>query len=150
MTKWLWRTFDELTTSELYDILALRQEVFVVEQKCLYLDLDYQDQKALHLLGLNNNKLVAYLRLFPKGTVYSDAICFGRVLTRQSERGKSLAKAAMEQLFSYLSEKESTDAIVISAQLYLKDFYARYGFKQVGQPYDEDGIPHVKMTTKKD
>jgi len=77
MTTWQWRSFQELTTQELYSILALRQEIFVLEQKCLYQDIDYHDQQAVHLLGLVNNKLIAYLRLFPQGTFYPDAVCFG-------------------------------------------------------------------------
>ncbi len=148
MTTWHWRTFEELTTQELYDILALRQEVFALEQKCLYQDLDYQDQKCHHLLGIKNHKLVAYLRLFPQHTLYPDAISFGRVLTAPSTRGQGYAKDAMHQVIQYvdsvLRHSKSVPAI-ISAQLYLKDFYAKYGLKAVGEPYDEDGIPHIKM-----
>lgn len=144
MTTWHWKKFQELTTEELYDILALRQEVFVLEQKCLYPDIDHQDQRAVHLLGIDNGKLVAYLRLFPSGTFFPDAVSFGRVVTRGSERGKGLAKEAMNQVETYL--KNNTAPVIISAQVYLKPFYATYGYRAVGEPYDEDGIPHIKMT----
>lgn len=142
---WTWKTFQELSTNELYDILALRQEVFVLEQKCLYQDLDYQDQNSLHLLGKKNQKLVAYLRLFPKGTLYPDAISFGRVLTAPSTRGQGLAKESMKQVVKLLQDSKNASPVIISAQLYLKDFYSNYGLHPVGEPYDEDGIPHIKM-----
>lgn len=145
MISWHWRTFEQLTTQELYDLLALRQEVFAIEQNCLYQDLDYRDQKALHLFGIKNNKMIAYLRLFPKGVLYPDALSFGRVLTASTERKKGLAKEAMNQVIKFLQKEGNAYPVVISAQLYLKDFYSKYGLKAVGETYDEDGIPHIKM-----
>lgn len=146
-TTWLWRQFDALTNQQLYELLALRQEVFGIEQKCLYQDLDFKDQQAHHLLGYNNERLVAYLRLFPRNTLYTDAISFGRVLTASSERGKGLAKEAMKQTLNYLKEKNWHDRVEISAQLYLKKFYEDHGLSANGDPYDEDGILHIHMTS---
>lgn len=145
MTTWHWKTFGELTTQELYDIMHLRQEVFALEQNCLYQDLDYRDQAAMHLFGVKNNKMVAYLRLFPKGILFPDAISFGRVLTVSSERNKGLAKEAMNQVINFLNRQFNDDPIIISAQLYLKEFYSKYGLKPVGEAYNEDGIPHIEM-----
>jgi ElaA protein len=142
---WKWRTFQELTTQELYNILALRQEVFVVEQKCFYQDIDNQDQQAVHLLGMKNHNLAAYLRLFPIGTLYTDALSFGRVVVKQSERSQGLASEAMNQVELFLKKSKNTAPVIISAQMYLKEFYASYGYQTTGTPYDEDGIPHIKM-----
>jgi len=146
MITWLWRSFDEMSNREIYDVLALRQKVFIIEQNCFYQDIDHQDQFAKHLLGYKNNKLIAYLRLFPQDARYSDALCFGRFLIAKEERGNGLAKQAMQQLIDYVKKNSPISLITISAQLYLKDFYALYGLKMVGEPYDEDGVPHVKMS----
>lgn len=145
MILWHWRSFEELTTHELYDILALRQDVFVIEQQCKDQDLDHRDQKALHLLGIQNNKLVAYLRLFPTGVLYPDAATFGRVLTAESARGQGIGKEAIQQVFLYLEKLGNTAPIIISAQLYLQKFYESFGFQVISDPYDEAGIPHIKM-----
>jgi ElaA protein len=145
MLTWRWLKFNELTTTQLYDILALRQEVFVVEQHCPYNDIDYHDQDALHLLGTSNGNLVAYLRLLPMGLPYPNAISFGRVLTSKAMRKQSLGKALMQETLHYLQKTKSAKPIIISAQLYLRKFYERYGFTAIDQEYDEDGIPHIKM-----
>ena len=148
MLTWKWHTFQELPASILYDILALRQEVFVIEQKCPYPDIDYQDQQALHLLGMKNHRLVAYLRFFPLGTLYPDALSFGRVLVKETERGQGVAKNLMNQVELYLKEIKNTAPIIISAQVYLQKFYSDYGYQAVGAPFDEDEIPHIKMIHK--
>lgn len=145
MIAWHWRTFETLTLEELYAILGLRQDVFILEQQCLYQDIDQKDQKALHLLGLANGKLVVYLRMFPKGTFYPDAVSFGRFIIAKAERSKGLAKEAMKRLMAYLNDCNNKDPLIISAQTYLQQFYRGFGFIEVGSPYDEDGIPHIKM-----
>jgi ElaA protein len=122
MINWQWRTFQELALEELYEVLRLRQDVFILEQKCLYQDIDQLDQQALHLLGLENGKLIVYLRMFPKGTLYPDAISFGRLLIAKMERNKGLAKDAMTLLMAYLNDCNNKDPLIISAQTYLQQF----------------------------
>lgn len=138
------KTFKELSTEELYAILQLRSEVFVVEQDCVYQDIDYKDQKALHVLGLKKNKLVAYTRLFKPKDYFKEA-SIGRVVVAKKERhhkyGYEIMKASIEAIKNRFNEH----SIRISAQCYLKSFYANLGFNAVGEEYLEDGIPHVNM-----
>lgn len=145
MLTWTWNTFDELTPRALYDILALRMEVFMLEQKCLYPELDYNDQDALHLLGTKNGKLVAYLRLLPKDYAYPGAVSFGRVVSSPSVRGEGIGKKLMLQVLAYLEQQNNTVPIIIYAQLYLQRFYESFGFKIQGESYLEDDIPHIQM-----
>lgn len=145
MLTWKWRTFDELSTSELYNVLALREEVFILEQKCVYTDLDYNDQKAIHLLGYKNNKLAAYLRLFLPGTKYPDKISFGRVLTSSYARGEGAGKALIDETLLYLKKNKIRTPIIISAQQYLEKFYQSYGFETISEPYDDAGVMHIDM-----
>jgi ElaA protein len=145
MLTWQWRSFSELKNNELYDLLSLRQTIFIIEQQCIYNDLDYLDQKALHLLGYKENQLVAYLRLFPKDIPYANSLSFGRVLTAKSARGQSIGKEMIIETLRYLKQQNNITPITISAQLYLKKFYESFGFKTISEPYDEDGIPHIKM-----
>ncbi len=142
---WNWRAFDALIAQEVYDILALRQSIFIIEQQCIYPDIDYKDKQSLHLLGKINNKLCAYLRLLPVNISYPNAISIGRVATATDMRGKGLGREAIKQTFHYLKNKNNTTPLIISAQLYLKAFYASFGFQAVGDVYDEDGIPHIEM-----
>lgn len=141
---WKVSRFDELTRDELYEILHLRCKIFVVEQDAPYLDMDYKDQKALHLQGYVDGRLVAYCRLFSAGG-YFDQACIGRVIVAQEYRkygfGHELMKRAVEIEESLLGEKK----ITISAQLYLKKFYESHGFKQTSEMYLEDGLPHIQM-----
>ncbi|WBX71223.1 GNAT family N-acetyltransferase [Tenacibaculum retecalamus] len=138
------KKFQELTTSELYEILQLRSEVFVVEQDCVYQDIDFKDQKALHVLGLKDDKIIAYTRLFDSKQ-YFDTPSIGRVIVKDTERkfgyGHDLIKASIQAIFNNYEER----IITISAQTYLQKFYESHGFKQVGEGYLEDGIPHIKM-----
>ncbi|MBE7629317.1 GNAT family N-acetyltransferase [Tenacibaculum piscium] len=138
------KKFTELTTSELYEILQLRSEVFVVEQNCVYQDIDGKDQKALHVLGIKQGKIIAYTRLFTSGE-YFETPSIGRVLVKENQRkfgyGHHLIKASVHAIFDYYNENK----ITISAQKYLIKFYESHGFKKVGKEYLEDGIPHVKM-----
>ncbi|WP_233897594.1 GNAT family N-acetyltransferase [Tenacibaculum piscium] len=138
------KKFTELTTSELYEILQLRSEVFVVEQNCVYQDIDGKDQKALHILGIKQGKIIAYTRLFNSGE-YFETPSIGRVLVKENQRkfgyGHHLIKASVYAIFDYYNENK----ITISAQKYLIKFYESHGFKKIGKEYLEDGIPHVKM-----
>lgn len=136
--------FNELTTEALYDLLQLRSEIFVVEQDCVYQDLDGKDQKALHVLGYEHNQIVAYTRLFKSGDYFEEA-SIGRVVVSKDKRylnyGIEIMKASIATIESEFQEKN----IKISAQSYLKRFYEKFGFQQVGEAYLEDGIPHMAM-----
>jgi len=136
--------FYELTIDELYALLQLRSEVFVVEQDCVYQDIDYKDQKALHILGYKDEKLVAYTRLF-KGGDYFEYASIGRVVVREAVRkfgyGHDIIRASISAIFEEYGETK----IKISAQTYLKNFYETHGFYQIGEGYLEDGIPHIAM-----
>jgi ElaA protein len=136
--------FSELNTTELYEILQLRSEVFVVEQDCIYQDIDFKDQKSLHIIGYKNNKIVAYTRIFKPGDYFENA-SIGRVLVVASERkygfGHDLIKASITAINTHFKVTE----ITISAQKYLKNFYESHNFVQVGEEYLEDGIPHIRM-----
>ncbi|OSY89018.1 GNAT family acetyltransferase [Tenacibaculum holothuriorum] len=138
------KTFQELTTSELYEILQLRSEVFVVEQDCVYQDIDGKDQKALHVIGNKEGKIVAYTRLFNSGD-YFETPSIGRVVVKDTERkfgyGHDLIKASINAIV----DNYKTSKITISAQVYLKKFYKSHGFIKIGEEYLEDGIPHIKM-----
>ncbi len=138
------KQFEEIEALELYKILRLRAEVFVVEQDCVYQDIDNKDQKALHVIGYKNDQIVAYTRLF-KGGDYFENASIGRVVVSQKERqfgyGHDLIKASIEAIEKHFKTTE----IKISAQTYLKKFYENHGFSQIGEEYLEDGIPHIAM-----
>lgn len=144
MIQFKWCYFSNLSLSQLYDILALRAEVFVVEQQCVYQDLDYGDQKAIHLLGYENNDLVAYLRLFPESKEYA-YLKFGRVVTSPSKRSNGYGKLLMRELINFCEQTFPQTEIRCSAQYYLKKFYETFGFQAHGEIYDEDGIEHIEM-----
>lgn len=138
------KTFTQLTTDELYAILQLRSEVFVVEQNCVYQDIDYKDQKALHILGLKNKDLVAYTRIFKSGD-YLDKASIGRVIVRENERKFKYGYEIMQASIKSIKDYYSATTIKISAQVYLKKFYNNLGFTESGEEYLEDGIPHIGM-----
>ncbi|CAM1369376.1 Protein ElaA [Tenacibaculum sediminilitoris] len=142
--KFIVKKFQELTTSELYKLLQLRSEVFVVEQDCVYQDIDGKDQKALHVIGEKEGEIIAYTRLFNSGE-YFDTPSIGRVVVRYDERkygyGHDLIKASIKAIVDNYNET----TITISAQTYLQKFYESHDFKQVGEDYLEDGIPHIRM-----
>ena len=137
------KQFNELTTTELYALLELRSEVFVVEQNCVYQDLDGIDQQSIHLLFYNELDLIGTLRIVPKGLIYNE-IAIGRVCLSKKFRLKGNGKALMEAGIAYVM-KEEKQAIRISAQAHLEKFYAQLGFKSTGKAYLEDGIPHLEM-----
>src|SRR3990167_3025417 len=144
MIKFKWYNFSELTVEQLYAALSMRSDIFVVEQNCIYLDPDGKDIFAIHLLGLENNSLVAYMRLFPP-TDIENFIIFGRVLTARSSRTKGYGGKLMEELLSYCNKNYPGLSIKCSAQHYLKKFYEGFGFKAVSEIYEEDDIPHISM-----
>ena len=142
--EFLVKTFSELNTSELYKILQLRSEVFVVEQDCVYQDLDFKDQKAVHVIGIKNDKIIAYTRIFKPGDYFKEA-SIGRVIVDAKERKFGYGHDLMKASIKVIQKKFNTLKITISAQVYLKNFYESHGFKKVGDEYLEDGIPHIEM-----
>ncbi|WP_375326153.1 GNAT family N-acetyltransferase [Flagellimonas sp. GZD32] len=138
------KNFDELTNSELYQLLRLRSEVFVVEQDCVYQDVDNKDQKALHVLGIKNGELVAYTRIFKPGDYFKNA-SIGRVVVNQDQRKFGLGKQIMQASLAAIEQKFPNQTIEISAQSYLLKFYSELGFNAFGDEYLEDGIPHKRM-----
>lgn len=139
--------YKELSKDELYNILQLRSEVFVVEQDCVYQDIDYKDQKAIHVLGLKKNKLVAYARIFKPGD-YFDLASIGRVVVAKNERQNKYGYDIMKVSIKAVKDELKEITIKISAQCYLKEFYTNLGFNKVGEEYLEDGIPHIAMIYK--
>ena len=138
------KPFNGLSLHELYEILQLRSEVFVVEQNCIYQDIDGKDEKALHLLGKYEDKIIAYARLFAPGH-YFDNASVGRVVISPQYRDRKWGHDLMDAAINGINQEYGTDIITISAQLYLKKFYESHGFAQEGNQYLEDGIPHIKM-----
>ncbi|WP_068943883.1 MULTISPECIES: GNAT family N-acetyltransferase [Chryseobacterium] len=138
------KSFEELSTLELYNILKLRSEIFIIEQNCVYQDIDDKDLKCHHLMCLVDGKLAGYTRIVPHGLTYEDA-SIGRVVIGTAYRGLGLGKQLMEHSIKGCQDILKESKIRISAQLYLLKFYNALGFKEVGTPYDEDGIPHIEM-----
>ncbi|SFZ90191.1 ElaA protein [Flaviramulus basaltis] len=138
------KTFSELTTQELYNLLQLRSEVFVVEQDCVYQDIDGKDQKALHVLGFKNNKIIAYTRIFKPGD-YFEYASIGRVVVAKNERQFKYGYDIMNASIEAIKTHYKVSKIKISAQCYLKQFYTNLSFKAIGEEYLEDDIPHIAM-----
>lgn len=138
------KTFDQLDIYELHDILFLRSEVFVVEQDCVYQDVDGKDPKALHVFGKKNGKVVAYTRCFPPG-VYFEEAAIGRVVVVEDQRKYGYGHDIIKASILAIKDQYGVDKVKLSAQTYLIKFYETHGFKQVGEGYLEDGIPHVAM-----
>lgn len=144
MLQWTCRKFDALSVHELYKVLRLRSEVFVVEQACVFLDMDDKDQDSYHLMGTDNGAIVAYTRLVPPGLIY-DVASIGRVVTAPAARRTGAGRELMRQSIAQAYELFGKGKIKIGAQLYLKTFYESFGFRQVSDMYLEDGIPHIYM-----
>nr|WP_299071622.1 GNAT family N-acetyltransferase [uncultured Allomuricauda sp.] len=138
------KTFEELSNLELYQILRLRSEVFVVEQDCVYQDLDNKDQNAIHVLGVKNNNVVAYTRIFKPGD-YFDNTSIGRVVVEKNERKYGYGKEIMTTSLKEIGKNFPATPIELSAQTYLIKFYVGLGFSSFGEEYLEDGIPHIRM-----
>jgi len=146
--KWLFKEFDDLSAAELYAILKLRNEVFVVEQNCVYQNADDKDQLSYHLAGWNGKDLVAYTRIIPPGISYSQA-SIGRVVTSPKYRKTGVGRILMQESISKVFSQFNCSEIKIGAQVYLTKFYQSLGFVQSGPEYLEDGIPHIEMTLSK-
>lgn len=140
------KAFDALTVHELYALLRLRSEVFVVEQNCVFLDQDNKDQKCQHLLLYNAGTLVAYARLVPAGVSYPSEMSIGRILTSMQVRGTGVGKQLLDMAIEACYNLYGHGAVKIGAQLYARKFYESFGFVQSGEVYDEDGIDHIEMT----
>ncbi|HEY0066649.1 MAG TPA: GNAT family N-acetyltransferase [Flavisolibacter sp.] len=142
--QWILKRFDELTPYQLYAILQLRNEVFVVEQNCVFQDADDKDQPSWHLMGFDENRLVAYTRLVPPGVAYEEP-SIGRVVTSPSVRRFGAGRQLMQHSIDAVYKLFGDEPIKIGAQLYLKKFYESFGFEQAGEQYIEDNIPHIYM-----
>lgn len=142
--KWNTKRFEALSTIEMYSILKLRSEVFVVEQNCVYQDIDGKDMKALHLFGEEDGKIIAYSRLFNVGDYFENA-SIGRVVVAENCRNKKYGHDLMREAISAIETHFQETKITISAQLYLKKFYESHGFVQTSETYLEDEIPHIEM-----
>lgn len=142
-------SFQRLSVQELYDIMALRQKVFVVEQDCPYLDADGKDIEGHHLMGYDlSGHLLACTRLLPKGVSYPDFASIGRVVSSPDHRGQGIGVRLMQESIRWSRLLFPGDRIKIGAQCYLTRFYESFGFETIGDTYLEDGIPHIKMILK--
>ncbi|MGL5415363.1 MAG: GNAT family N-acetyltransferase [Clostridium sp.] len=146
---WKIKKFNDLTTEELYKILGLRNEIFIIEQDCIYLDCDNKDFKAYHLFLEEKDEVIAYLRILEKGVSF-DEIGIGRVSVKKRYRGKGISRELMLKGIHFIENNLNEDTIKIQAQAYLLKFYSSLGFKQISKEYLEDGIPHIDMMYKKD
>jgi ElaA protein len=138
------KPFDELTPAQLYAILRLRNEVFVVEQNCVFQDADNKDPHCNHLMLFNEDELMAYARIVPAGIAYEE-MSIGRVVTSPKARGTGAGRVLMTKAIELCYEILGAGPIRIGAQCYIKAFYASLGFVETGEPYDEDGILHIEM-----
>lgn len=138
------KSFDQLSLNQLYRILELRSEIFVVEQRCVYQDIDNQDHEALHIIGYLGEEIIAYARCFKPG-IYFEEAAIGRVLIQQDYRKLGYGHQLMEASISAVYAHYQTRKIRISAQQYLMKFYRQHGFIVSGEGYLEDGIPHISM-----
>ena len=145
MISWSIKSFDELNKNELYDLLKLRSEVFVVEQNCVYQDIDDKDIKGTHFFGQDGRDLIAYLRVMEVGVLYPNHISIGRVVVKQTHRNKKLGNEILANAIDFCRKKFPKTPIKISAQTHLKSFYNQLGFEFKGEAYLEDGIPHCAM-----
>lgn len=141
------KKYNELTIENIYSILQLRSEVFVVEQNCVYQDIDKKDQIAYHVIGMKKNKLIAYSRIFDSGDYFSKP-SIGRIVVKEEYRGFSFGYQLVKESIVFIEKNFKEKTILISAQKYLKKFYNNFRFIQQGEEYLEDGIPHIKMMRK--
>lgn len=145
---WICKKFDELSVLELYDIMQLRNEVFVVEQNCVYQDADDKDRHSLHVCGWDGEKLVAYARIIPKGISYAE-VSIGRVVTSPAYRNTGAGRQLMQECISLAFSEFNCTQIKIGAQVYLTEFYQSLGFIACSPEFLEDGIPHIEMVLSK-
>ncbi len=146
--KWIFKSFTELTAAELYAVLQLRNEVFVVEQNCIYQDADGKDQQTWHLMGWHEEELVAYTRIIPPGVSYAEA-SIGRVVSSPKYRRTGIGIELMKESIERCCNQFGNGPIKIGAQVYLTKFYQSFDFVQSSGEYLEDGIPHIEMILDK-
>ncbi len=142
------KTFNELTNTELYNILQERTNVFVVEQNCPYPEVDGKDVQSYHLYKEQNGQIVAYLRILPPGVSYPE-LSIGRVLVKKEYRGQRLAHELMARALQFIEDELNETTVKIQAQDYLRNFYSSFGFEAISEVYLDDGIPHVDMLLQK-
>ena len=148
--QWHWHTFTELSHATLYDILKLRQDVFILEQQCFYPDMDSQDQAALHLTGHADGKLVAYIRLLSKQKLGQPIITISRVIVASDLRGTGTGNDMMRMTLAYIDQHYPDSRVELQAQQYVRSFYEALGFVAINEPYLDDGIMHVDMRRMSD
>ena len=148
--KWQWYKFEELNTQQVYDILALREEVFIIEQQCLYTDCDYLDQHSHHLLGYDGDTLALYARIIQPEFEQNGKLSVGRFVCKKSHRNTGLWRVAARKILGYCKEHYPTTDISGSAQLHLKSIYQRFGAKAISEAYDDEGVMHIDMVRKAD
>lgn len=141
--------FDELSSKEVYELLLLREEVFQLEQNCLYKDIDGKDIYCYHVLLYVNEELAAYTRIVPEGISYRDFVSIGRVVSSTKWRNEGMGRNVMQKTMEVMEELFPEQDIKISAQAYLQKFYEDFGFVKISEPYLEDDIPHIAMVYKK-
>ncbi|MFI8575302.1 GNAT family N-acetyltransferase [Rossellomorea aquimaris] len=145
---WKIKSFNELSTHELYRILQVRTQVFVVEQHCPYLEVDGKDVHSYHLYKEENGEMVAYARLLPAGVSYKEP-SIGRVLVKEGYRGKGLASELVRRGLDFIHDELGERTVKIQAQEYLREFYGSFGFRAITETYLDDGIPHIDMILQK-
>jgi ElaA protein len=143
--QWKILPFELITINDLYDILALREEVFALEQKCTAIDLDGLDKRAIHVIGKINEQIMATARILPPNVYLKDKVSFGRLAIKKHLRGKGFGDELMDIIFQYIKSNFPGIPIEFSAQLYLKTFYEKHGCTAFGAVYDDGGIPHIYM-----
>lgn len=144
--RWQIKLFGELSTLEFHDMIQLREKVFIVEQKCPYLDVDGQDLVAYHVLGIDDDTIIATARIFSPND--NDEVIIGRICNELSARGKGVGKELVSKCLEFCNASWENRTVKISAQTYLVKFYKSFGFKTTGEEYLEDGIPHIAMIKK--
>lgn len=146
---WQVKKFDELLINELYEILQQRVSIFVVDQRCPYMEIDKKDPFCYHLFKKENNEIIAYLRVIPPGVLYKEA-SFGRVFVKTEYRGQNLGKEIVNKALEFIKEHLHEKKVFINAQNYLKDFYETFGFVSISDVYLDYNIPHVSMLLNKE
>ena len=145
MLSWEIKNFEELSLSELYEVMRIRAEIFVKEQNCAYNDLDNKDNIAKHLLAKEKNKIIAYARIFKEGDFYEEKMAIGRILVSEKKRKEKIGHKLVQKGIDYCKQNYPNKVIKISAQSQLREFYKKIGFVYKGETYLEDGIPHSSM-----
>ncbi|WP_354197753.1 GNAT family N-acetyltransferase [Bhargavaea ullalensis] len=138
------KRFEELTTDELYELLRLRVDVFIVEQRCIYGEIDGHDRQALHLIGTDGGEIAAYCRILPPGERY-DEPSIGRVIVKTAWRGNGHARGLVERAKDIIRGEWGAVPVRLQAQHHLEPFYGSCGFESISEPYDDEGVPHIDM-----